>query len=273
MNQIKRHFYNETHYIINKENNTVELLPEFFNTLKEKKLWGKFGFKKIGGSSIGDVLMVDQWKSQFAAFCRLSWIGVPVLDRKYVDAGIAIEPKVVKAIESKTGKKVKTWDPVKLQFDYFKDKDDVVGGLPDGFIEGDNLVIEIKTTGAKNLEKWKKWGIPVAYHKQSQLYSYLMNANRYSIVATFLEEEDYLKPEDYPIEKRIVKNWVFDVDRTKAKDDIDKVKEWYYKVTSTGISPKYDAKKDAELLEWLYPKTPEEWEVLKEKWIKEGKIK
>ena len=186
--KIKRHFYNGTHYLLDKENKRVEILPEFHEQLKNKKLWGRFGFKKIGGSSIGDVLLVDQFKSQFVAFCRMMWIGVPILDRKYVDAGIAIEPKVIEAIEKMSGKKVETYDPMKYQFDFFKDRDDVVGGLPDGYITEDNLVIEIKTTGEKNQEKWEKWGIPQAYHKQSQLYSYLMGAPKYTIVATFLKE-------------------------------------------------------------------------------------
>lgn len=271
--EIKRHFYNKTHYVINTENKTVEILPEFYEKLKTKKLWGRFGFKKIGGSSIGDVLLVDQFKSQFTAFCRLMWIGVPILDRKYVDAGIAIEPKVIEVIEKMSGKKVETYDPMKYQFDYFKDKDDVLGGLPDGFIKEDNIVIEIKTTGAKNLEKWETWGIPVAYHKQSQLYSYLMGAPKYAIVATFLHEEDYIDPSSYPINERKVKSWKFDVDITKAEDDIKKVKEWYYEFTKKGISPEYDEKLDAELLEWLQPTNEAEWEELKFKWILEGKIK
>ena len=272
-NKIKRHFYNGQHYIIDKENKVVKLLPEFFEKLKEKKLWGKFGFKKIGGSSIGDVLEVDQYKSQFAAFCRMAWIGLPVLDRKYVDAGIAIEPKVIEAIEKMSGKTVETYEPAKYNFDFFADKDDVVGGLPDGFIREDNMVIEIKTTGEKNWDKWIQWGIPQAYHKQSQLYSYLMNADTYSIVATFLKDEDYLNPEDYPIKNRKVKNWKFNVDRIKAEDDIKKVKDWYYKYTEMGISPEYKEDLDSELLEWLEPSNEMEWEILKRRWEFEGKIK
>lgn len=272
-NIIKRHFYNNKHYVIDREKKTVKLLPEFFEQLSKKQLWGKFGFKKVGGSSIGDVLEVDQFKSQFAAFCRLAWIGMPIMDRKYVDAGIAIEPKVVEAIEQMSGKKVSTYDPKEYQFDFFKGKDDVLGGLLDGFIEEDNLVIEIKTTGEKNLANWNKWGVPQAYHKQSQLYAYMMNSPRYSIVATFLKEQDYLDPENYPIKERKIKNWTFDVDIKKAEDDIKKVKDWYYKVTASGESPQWDDQKDRDLLLWLEPTSPQEWELLKLKWIDAGKIK
>ena len=116
-------------------------MSDFHNKLLNKNLWNKFGFKKIGGSSVGDVLETDDFKSQFAAFARMSWIGLPILDRKYVDAGIDIEPKVVEAIEDKLNLKVETFDPAKYNFDYFADKDDVIGGLTDGFIRDKKIII------------------------------------------------------------------------------------------------------------------------------------
>lgn len=271
-NQIKRHFYNGIHYEIDEVNKVVKLLPNFKNKLDEKKLWGKFGFKKIGGSSIGDVLKVDQWKSEFAAFCRMSWIGLPILDRKYVDAGISIEPMVVNAIELKTNKKIITYDPYKYNFDFFADKDDVVGGLPDGFIEETRTIIEIKTTGEKNLEKWNKWGIPAGYLKQAQLYSYLMGVNNYAIVATFLKDDDYANPFAYPVKERIIKSYPYKVNIAQAEDDIKKVKDWYLKYTQSGISPQYDENLDSDLLMWLKISNEEEWEQLKNKWINEGKL-
>ncbi len=273
MNEIKRHFYNGVEYEVDEVNKVVKLKPEFYEKLKDKKLWGRFGFKKIGGSSIGDVLKVDQYKSEFAAFARMAWIGLPILDRKYVDAGIAIEPKVIAAIEEQTGKKVTTYDPKKYNFDYFADKDEAVGGLPDGFIEEDKIVLEIKTTGAKNLEKWNRWGVPRGYVEQAQLYAYLMGVDKFSIVATFLEEEDYEKPEKYPIHKRKMKNWTFEVDKLSAQDSISKVKSWRNKMIETGVSPQWDPKIDNELIQWLKCSSPEEWEELKQKWIDEGKIK
>ena len=270
--EIKRHFYNGQHYILDENNKTVELLPAFYTQLKTNKLWGRFGFKKIGGSSIGDVLEVDKYHTQFAAYCRMAWIGIPILDRKYVDAGIAIEPKVIKAIEDSSGKHVETYDPIKHNFDYFANKDNVVGGLPDGYIQEDNTVIEIKTTGEKNFNNWNTYGIPKGYHKQSLLYSYLMNADTYAIVATFLKEEDYANPYKYPIKDRKLKSWKFKVDRAQAEDDIKKVKSWYFKYTSQTQSPQYDEVVDADLIEWLRPSSEQEWNALKLKWTLEGKI-
>ncbi|WKX02397.1 MAGa7180 family putative nuclease [Candidatus Mycoplasma mahonii] len=272
---IKRHFYNEQHYTIDPETKKITLKNNFHGQLLNKGLWGGslgLGFKKIGGSSVGDVLLVDNYKSRFQAFCRMSWVGVPILDRKYVDAGIAIEPKVLDLISNKLSKPVKGFPAKEYNYDYFKGKDDVVGGLPDGLLEADGIVIEVKTTGAKNFDKWKKWGIPVAYHKQSQLYTYLMGLKEYVIVATFLEEEDYAHPEDYDIVQRKTKLWKFKIDNNQVEDDIKKIKTWYYEYTKSGISPEWDPILDKEQIEYLQCKNVDEWLELQNKWIQQGKI-
>lgn len=277
-NLIKRHFYNGVHYKIDKENKRVVLLPEFHEKLKAKKLWNKFGFKKIGGSSVGDVLLQGNFNSPFNAFCRLAWIGMPILDRKYVDAGILIEPKVINVIEEKLAKdyakpvKVTTFNPEQHNFDLFKNKDDVVGGIPDGFIKELSMILEIKTTNEKNYDLWQKFGLPESYCRQAQLYSYLIGAKTFVIVATFLREEDYLNPINFDIYNRKIKNWKFKLNDDIAKDDINKIKTWYIEVTSSGISPQYDELKDSDLIAWLECKSPLEWEALKEKWISEKKI-
>ena len=68
----KRHFYNNKDYKLDFENKVLILSPELHEKLLNKSLWGRFGFKKIGGSSVGDVLEVDSFKSQFLAFCRIA---------------------------------------------------------------------------------------------------------------------------------------------------------------------------------------------------------
>lgn len=271
-NIIKRDFYNHVHYELDRINKVVHLLPNFFNQLQNKKIKGRFGYKKIGGSSIGDVLEVDQFKSQFAAFCRMTWIGLPILDRKYVDAGIAIEPLVIAAVEKMTNQQVTTYDPFQYNFDFFKDKDPIVGGLPDGYIPALDLILEIKTTNEKNLSKWNTYGVPGAYLKQAQLYAYLMGASKYTIVATFLKDEDYLDPQNYPIRKRKIKNWNYSVNNAQVQDDIKKVKTWYQKYSNNPTSPVYQEDRDADLIAWLAVSNESEWEDLKMQWIAEGKL-
>lgn len=268
----KRKYFNGKDYNLDLENQVVRIAPEFYEKLINKQLpYGK-GFKKIGGSSIGDVLLVDQWKSQFVAFCRIAWIGLPILDTKYIDAGNAIEQKVLDAVAEMKGSPVKGYPAAKYNYDYFAGKDDVVGGLPDGLLEKEGIVLEVKTTGEKNYDKWAQWGVPAGYIKQASLYTYLMGLEKYSIVATFLKEEDYAHPEDYPIRQRRIKSYNFTIVKSQVEDDIKKVKEWYYKVTKEGVSPKFDPVKDKDQIEYLKCSNEEEWQALLSKWRTMGKI-
>jgi hypothetical protein len=135
-----------------------------------------------------------------------------------------------------------------------------------------NIVLEVKTTGAKNLESWNTHGIPKAYLKQAQLYTYLMDLSKFAIVATFVEPSDYVNPKAYPINERKTKTWFFDLNRAQTEDDIKIVKEWYYKYTKLGVSPKYNDFKDRDLIAFLECHNKEEWITLQEKWKIEGKI-
>ncbi len=251
----------------------IRLLPHFHAKLKNKNLWGKFGFKKMGGSSVGDVLETDQFKSPFKAFARMSWIDMPILDKKYINAGIAIEQKVLDLIASQPGvDEVEGFDAKQYNYDYFEGKDEIIGGLPDGLAKPSNIVIEVKTAGEKKLEQWKQFGVPEGYLKQAQLYTYLMGLEQYAIVATFLKEEDYDLPEMYPIDQRKTKTWSYRINKTTVEDDIQTVKNWYKKHVESGVSPQFDERRDQELIEYLLCRDEIEWEKLCDKWLKQGKI-
>lgn len=267
----KRYFYNERDYQLDFDNQVLILKPELHNKLLTKTLWNKFGFKKIGGSSVGDVLETDSFKSQFAAFARMAWCGLPILDTKYVDAGIIIEPMVINVLKEATKKEIETFNPDDYNYDYFEGKDDIIGGIPDGYIPSDKIILEIKTTSEKNYQNWITFGVPSGYLKQAQIYCYLMGVEEYWIVATFLHDEDYVNPNNYPIRERRIKNFRFKINKSQVQDDINIIKSWYEKHTRTGISPKWDLKKDNDLLEFLMCKNEQEYESLLEKWIEEGK--
>lgn len=269
----KRHFYNGIDYDLDLDNKILILKKEHHLKLLNRKLWNKFGFKKIGGSSVGDVLETDNFKSQFAAFANISWLGLPILDRKYVNAGIAIEPIVIKTLENEMKLKIETYDPKEYDFDYFKGLDDVIGGIPDGFIKERNIILEIKTSAKKNYDNWNKFGVPLAYLKQAQLYSYLKKVSEFWIVATFLEEQDYLDPTNFPIKQRRLKNYRYAIDKIQVEDDINKIKLWYKHYTKTGISPQFDLKKDKDLIDYLLCKNIDEYKKLLQIWKKDGKLK
>lgn len=270
---IKRKYYNGIHYNLDKDSQTLALLPEFHEILLNKKLPFNRGFKKVGGSSLGDVLLTDSFKSQFAAFCNIANLGLPILDEKYIKAGIAIESKVIELIKETSKKEVQVFPPAKYNYDYFANKDDVIGGIPDGFIAETNTVLEIKTTGEKNYDSWIKQGPPISYRKQAAQYTYLMGATKYAIVGTFLKEEDYLDPEHYPIRERRTKNWIYDLNTVEVLDDITKIKKLYKAWTTLGVSPRYNPTLDADLIAWLECASENEWEALKNKWLESGKYK
>lgn len=269
-----RKFYNKKEYFVDLEKKEVILEKEFHRKLLNKEFAFNTGFKKIGGSSIGEVLEVDDYSSAFKAFIRLAKLDMPILDTKYIDAGVAIEPLVVAAIEKKLKVKVEVFPPQKYNYDYFKE-DPIIGGIPDGFIQEKQLIIEIKTTGEKNFEKWGKNGenLPPKYLKQAQLYAYLKKVDRFSIVATFLKEQDYIDPKNFPIEKRKIQTYAFNVNKEEVEDDIVQIKAWYLEHTTSGVSPKFNSIKDAEILEYLLCENEKQWMNLLEKWRKEGKVK
>lgn len=129
-----------------------------------------------------------------------------------------------------------------------------------------------KTTNVKNYQNWVKFSPPIKYIKQTQLYAYLMNATKFSIVGLFLEDEDYEHPELLNISKRHLKNFDFSLNITQAKDDIQKALDWYEKYTSLGKSPKWNEMLDADFLEFVACHNEEEWKNLFLKWAYEGKV-
>ncbi|WP_025755459.1 MAGa7180 family putative nuclease [Mycoplasmopsis cricetuli] len=266
-----RKFYNNVDYFIDETNKTIKLAPEFH---KKLLTFNKFhGFKKIGGSTVGDVLLAGPFKSQFAAFCHIARIKLPVLSKKYVHAGEVLEPKVFDAFRKAfPNLEIQNYIAKDYNYNFFEGKDDVLTGVPDGFIPKLNCVIEVKTAGETKLPKWLKEVDP-SYRKQAQLYSYLMNAKSYKIVALFLKDEegDYLDPEHLNINKRIIRAFDFPVNYQEAKDDIQKVKNWYYKYTKSGISPKYNLSIDGDQIQYLKCSNEQEWIELLNTWIKSGK--
>ncbi|PZW01440.1 MAGa7180 family putative nuclease [Metamycoplasma auris] len=266
----QRSKYNGQEYKVDYDNKVVILNADYHHKLLSNKPGSFGGFRKITGSALGDILKLSSLNSEFAAFARIAGFPMPILDRKYVDAGIALEPKIIEKIESKYNFKIERFDAKKYNYDYFSNHD-LFGGLPDGYLEDQKLIIEIKTTGIKKLSAWNNNNINLSYIKQAQLYSYLMNVKKFTIVAAFLEDEDYVNPENVDLNQRFVKNWFFEVNEEQVLDDINKCKEWYYKYTKAGVSPIWNESIDSDLIEYLACSNYQEWEELYLKWVEIGK--
>ncbi|WP_330463626.1 MAGa7180 family putative nuclease [Metamycoplasma gateae] len=273
LKQIKipvRYFYNGKQYFVDYDSKTIKLEENYHKKLLSIRPGQMGGFRKITGSSLGDILELTQFNSQFTAFTRLCNFRFPVLDPKYTNAGVAIEPKILEKIEKKYSFKIQRFNAEEYNYDYFKENL-LFGGLPDGFLKEQNLVIEIKTVGAKKLDSWNQNNINISYIKQAQLYSYLIGAKKFTIVACFLEEEDYAQPSLVDIEKRVVKNWFFEVNEKQVLDDIKTCQEWFEKYTKLGISPEWKESTDIDIVKFLSCKNFDEWKELYLEWVKVGK--
>lgn len=281
-----RYFYNKRDYTIDYSAKVVRINPELHQKMLKKecvypKTTLNFGYKKIGGSSLGDILESTSFSSPFKAFCGYAYIAPKPLVMKYINAGIAIEPKVIEALEFSLNKNKAPVDRVRVEgirsedynYNYFKDYDELINGVPDGLIhtKTSKVLIEIKTAGEKKFDYWFKNNPPVNYKKQAQLYAYILNIKKFWIVATFLQEEDYENPNEYPVYKRRLKNWSYEVNEKEARDDMEYAKSWYHKYVMNGISPTFDLNRDAEILEFLECENEEQWENLILKWKATGK--
>ncbi|MDJ1647359.1 MAGa7180 family putative nuclease [Mycoplasma phocimorsus] len=283
---MKRYYYNNKDYFIDKVNKKVIINPELHQKLLNKECVYpytnfKYGYKKIGGSSLGDILKSTAFSSPFKAFCNYAYLAPKPLIKKYINAGIAIEPKVIDLIDKTLNKNKKDNEPrydvrgIKAEdynYNYFKDYDDLINGVPDGLLYYKNytVLLEIKTAGETKYSTWLN-GVPENYKKQAQLYAYILGIQKYWIITTFLKEEDYFDPENYPINQRRLKKFAFEVNVEEAKDDLEYAKNWYKQFIYKGESPEYNTTRDGELLEYLECENEEQWAALIVKWKKLGK--
>ncbi|WP_406613737.1 MAGa7180 family putative nuclease [Mycoplasma corogypsi] len=134
-------------------------------------------------------------------------------------------------------------------------------------------ILEIKTAGAKKYDLWERDGVDLGYRKQAQTYAYLNGNDKYSIVAVFLNEEDYLNPAALDFRTHKVKTYNFNVNPDEVADDFKIVEEWYKKYTSpeANVSPVYDPIRDATLIQYLECENEQQWAELLEEFKRTGK--
>lgn len=269
---LRRHFYNGTHYDVDNQERVIRLRPKFHQQLLSKKLWGSFGYKKIGGTLVGEILECDDYKSQFNAFIRIAWLDMPILDKTYINAGIELEPRLATLLIERTKADIKTLSAADYNYDYFANHDDIIGGVPDAIIPDRKILLEFKTTNARNIRKWEEQGVPASYLKQAQLYTYLLGYRHYSIIALFLEESDYLHPSVTPLDRRYIKSWTYEILEEQLTDELHYIKEWYIKYTNSGISPAWPPNIDKDILDYLNCQDLNQWTELLDLWITEGKV-
>lgn len=218
--------------------------------------------KKCTGTRFAAIMGLNQWTTPFNAWCAITrTYEEPFTDTIYTLAGKAIEPKQAEYMANKYfWKKLITPTDVygedyfkKTWGDFFKDEP-IFGGMWDYlFVDKDNnpiTVLEMKTT--KRSEDWLE-GIPEYYAYQAALYAYLLGVDDVVMVCTVLEDKDYQNPEAFVVTPQNTFERGFKVSKRypDMKKTIKKVEKWWKEHVEGGVSPKYDEKKDAEILKVL----------------------
>ncbi len=233
--------------------------------------------KRITAGRLGTVLGLNAWQSPFYGWCDMTKVySEPFEGNKYTNAGNIIEPKLIAYAKSLFGEdKVlspeeyfHTNDAKKSQHYNFFPQVKVFGGMWDAVIIDDEgkivAVIEIKTSSRP--QDWVD-GVPDEKLAQGLLYGFLLGVPKTFILASFLDDENYVKPEAFVPTEDNTKLYSFDTETATIDydgedctiDDLtDYAGQWYDAYIKTGISPEFDEKKDSDILKELRTLRPDE---------------
>lgn len=218
--------------------------------------------KKCTGTRFAAIMGLNAWTTPFNAWCAITrTYEEPFEDTIYTLAGKAIEPKQAEYMREKYfWKKLVTPTDVygedyfkKTWGDFFKDEP-IFGGMWDYLFVDKNgkptTVMEMKTT--KRAEDWLE-DVPEYYALQAALYAYLLGVDDVIMVCTILGDKDYDHPENFTVTQDNTFERSFKVSERypNMAKTIKKVEAWWKKHVEGGVSPKYDEKKDADILKVL----------------------
>lgn len=218
--------------------------------------------KKCTGTRFAAIMGLNAWTTPFNAWCSITrTYEEPFEDTIYTLAGKAIEPKQAEYMREKYfWKKLVTPTDVygedyfkKTWGDFFKDEP-IFGGMWDYLFVDKNgkptTVMEMKTT--KRAEDWLE-DVPEYYALQAALYAYLLGVDDVIMVCTILGDKDYDHPENFNVTQDNTFERSFKVSERypNMAKTIKKVEAWWKKHVEGGVSPKYDEKKDADILKVL----------------------
>lgn len=214
--------------------------------------------KKITGTRFASILGLNPWSTSFEIWCAITRVyEKPFEDTIYTLAGKAIEPKQADYMRKSYGMSLISPSDCYGK-DYFnKTRGDFFsatphfGGMWDYLAVDENgkvdTVLEMKTT--KRIEDWQH-DIPEYYALQAALYAYLLHVDNVVMVASFLEDKDYTKPEEFipTVNNTITVEFKVSERYPNFERMVTNVKSWWGEYVASGISPMYDEKKDAEIL-------------------------
>lgn len=228
--------------------------------------------KKLTATRFASALGFNKWSTPFSIWCEMTrTYEEPFEDSIYTIAGKVIEPKICEYLRSRYFMDIKSPTDVygpdyfkKTWGDFFQDQE-ALGGMWD-FL-GDDFIVEVKTT--KRVEDWK--GLdgevepPIYYKLQAALYAWLLGFDDVVMTCSFLEASDYPvdqgdgKFDTAPTEAFIpstnntvvIEFKVSEAFPTFKESYVDPAMKFWRDHVLTGISPEFDEKKDAEILNVL----------------------
>lgn len=223
--------------------------------------------KKLTATRFATIMGLNAWATPFSAWCEMTrTYEKPFEDTIYTVAGKVIEPKVCDYLRDRYFMDIKSPTDVygedyfrKTWGDFFPDQN-ALGGMWD-FL-GDDFVVEVKTT--KRVEDWKgvdgKVDPPIYYKLQACLYAYLLGMDNVVMTCSFLEDKDYVNPEEFTpnVNNTVVIEFKLSEEFPTFKESyIDPALKFWNDHVLTGVSPTFDEKKDAEILKVLRKNTVE----------------
>jgi hypothetical protein len=225
---------------------------------------------KVTGTRFASILNLNEWSTPFLSWCEITKTAkLPFEDNMYLQAGRAIEPKVIEYLKRTVSPNVKGPEEYfgnlysSLKYDFFPENK-IFGGMWDAVItnrNGDNIrtIIEIKTT--KRAEDWVN-GAPDYYLAQACLYAYLTGAKQIIMSVTILKDEDYAHPENFVVDETNTKTILYNLDTVNIagysfEQLISMATMWYEHHVKGAVSPEFDEKLDAEILKILRTAKPQ----------------
>ena len=231
--------------------------------------------KKITGTHFPTIIGVNPFSTDFEVWCRCTrTYEIPFEGNKYTNAGQVIEPKVFDFLRTSMGfgsklvtpEDVYGKDHFKKTWGDFYPNVPIFGGMWDALVKDKDgnieYVVEIKTVQVDGRsgsleDRWKNGEAPHYQALQASLYAHLLGVDKVLMVAVALEDGkgDYEHPE------QVVPSYAngnvyidgFSVSERYPNFDmyIEKATAWWNAYVTTGVSPEFDEKKDAEILKAL----------------------
>ena len=236
--------------------------------------------KKITGTRFAAIMGLNKWNTEFKTWCEITktW-QEPFVDTIYTIAGKVIEPKQAEYMRKAYGMSnlvtptdVYGPDYFSKTFGDFFPQDEVFGGMWDYLLADDGVpsaVLEMKTT--KRSEDWAN-DVPEYYAMQAALYAHLLGVDDVIMVCSFLADRDYEKPEEFVPSADNTITVEFKVSERYPNFDalVAFGREWWDNFVTSGLSPYYDNKKDAEIIAELREMHPDVTGNALEELLKEG---